>query len=302
MNYTLEQFLNFSPQQVENSKITLSVKTNDFDPLSIWLTENGNADFSYHSHYSSRPQAEQKKAPARNFSVDSTVLGFVNIGVNRWLFITAGVVTEVPEISKEFPNGTTCKYEIIDKFSPLFGKLIINLEKGNKFSRYAFNLNTFISQATIEQILPVNYGVRPFPGYANVNISFNDLLVQIEDLEWKSPLSAVSGIYLLTDTQTNKKYVGSAYGTNGIYGRWRNYLDRGYDKEEEQSGTNFPNSQLRQIATNPNLGLIYIKNYFKFTILETIPNNTAKNDVIKRENYWKEVLNTRSRDFGYNSN
>ena len=36
-------------------------------------------------------------------------------------------------------------------------------------------------------------------------------------------LENIKGIYLVTDTHTGRRYVGSAYGDMGIWSRWRQY-------------------------------------------------------------------------------
>ncbi len=295
----LNDLLGLSPEETENSKINLNMTTNNVECLQLWQEDNNNINFSYWSHQGKWKGPGHKK-PNKNFSIGNIVYGFVRLGNDRWLLITVGKITSIPEITLQQPWGGHCSYEIIEKYRPLFGKLIIKLEKGNKFSRYAFNLSTFIKISYVEQILPSKYGTISFPGYGSINMSFKELSQQIETLEWSSALKAVSGIYLITDETNFKKYVGSAYGINGIYGRWRNYLDRGFDDEEEESGDKFPNSQLKRIVKNQ--GIEYVKNNFRYSILETIPNNFSKNDIIKRENHWKEVLNTRDKNYGYNSN
>lgn len=35
------------------------------------------------------------------------------------------------------------------------------------------------------------------------------------------------GVYLITDINSGKMYVGSAYGENMILGRWENYIANG---------------------------------------------------------------------------
>jgi hypothetical protein len=42
--------------------------------------------------------------------------------------------------------------------------------------------------------------------------------------DWYNNLSTVKGIYLITDNN-NKLYVGSAYGVEGIWGRWKEYVN-----------------------------------------------------------------------------
>ncbi len=297
----LNDLLGLTPDEINNSKINLNMTSNGIECLKIWQNNSNYVDFSYWSHQG-KLQEDSSKKPNRNFRVNNIVYGFVRLGDDRWLLVTVGKILKVPEVTLENPYGGTCTYEIVEKYTPLFGKLIIKLRKGNKFSRYAFNLSTFIKVSYVEQILPLRYGAISFPGYDSININFTELSQQIDNLEWRSALKAVNGIYLITDITNHKKYVGSAYGVNGIYGRWKNYLDRGYDSDEEESGKKFPNTQLKLIAKDKEKGMNYIKKNFKYSILEILPNNLAARDVISRENYWKEVLNTRNNDHGYNSN
>jgi len=42
---------------------------------------------------------------------------------------------------------------------------------------------------------------------------------------WHTALSSVYAIYLITDKVSGKQYVGSAYGTGGLLGRWKNYVE-----------------------------------------------------------------------------
>ena len=41
--------------------------------------------------------------------------------------------------------------------------------------------------------------------------------------EWRSALGSVAGVYLITDTTCGRLYVGSAYGSEGIWRRWSAY-------------------------------------------------------------------------------
>ena len=70
-----------------------------------------------------------------------------------------------------------------------------------------------------------------------------------------------------------------------ILGRWQNYI------KDMHGG----NKQLKQ------LDLEYIKNNFKFSILENFKSSVDDEIIINRENFWKDVLLTRG-EFGYNDN
>lgn len=98
------------------------------------------------------------------------------------------------------------------------------------------------------------------------------------------------GVYLITDTLTNKRYVGSAYGKDMMLGRWKHYAENGHGG----------NVELVKLV-NEN-GFDYIKKNFRYTILEIYKNITEDDFIISRESFWKEVLLTRNNNFGYNGN
>jgi hypothetical protein len=104
--------------------------------------------------------------------------------------------------------------------------------------------------------------------------------------EWKSRLTSVAGVYLILDAKTGRQYVGSAYGSQGIWGRWRGYASSGHNNNKQlkrlvQSGADYPGS-------------------FVYSILQILPNTTSKSEVISWEGRHKEKLGTRAT--GLNSN
>ena len=95
-------------------------------------------------------------------------------------------------------------------------------------------------------------------------------------------------MYLITDTATGKRYVGSAYGDEGIWGRWAAYAQSGHGG----------NAQLRKLVGRD---LTYPRENFRYTLLEFFRLGTPDREVIGRESFWKDVLLTRGK-FGLNSN
>ena len=94
------------------------------------------------------------------------------------------------------------------------------------------------------------------------------------------------GVYLITDTHTGKRYVGSAYGNDMLLGRWESYIKTGHGG----------NVELKELPFD------YIKEYFRYTILEIFKASTDDKIITNREKYWKDVLMTRIKRFGYNDN
>ena len=106
--------------------------------------------------------------------------------------------------------------------------------------------------------------------------------------DWKTALEHVKGIYLITDTGagTPRLYVGSAYGDEGIWSRWSDYVETGHGG----------NAELRSLAPN----LDYCRVNFRFALLEYLPAYTEDAKVIGRESHWKDILMTR--EYGLNQN
>lgn len=157
-----------------------------------------------------------------------------------------------------------------------------------------------VKSIPIYQILPKPYHLLDleFPGFNKIKMRYPDLKRVINQPEWKQALSGVYGVYLITDLSNGQLYVGSAYGEDGVYGRWCTYLTSGYDKDENESG-DYPNKRLRDLVRKR--GIQYIKQNFQYSLLEIFPKNEmGKSNALTRENYWKEMVD--SRYHGYNAN
>lgn len=143
----------------------------------------------------------------------------------------------------------------------------------------------------VAEILREPYAGRSFTGFEDINLPFQELeaIVKNDRPDWKAPLESMKGVYLITDTSTGKRYVGSAYGDAGIWARWQSYVASGHGG----------NVELRALVTNPSLD--YCRQNFRFALLEHRPRATPDDVVIAREAHWKRVLFTRGED-GMNRN
>lgn len=153
------------------------------------------------------------------------------------------------------------------------------------------NLENHYPHFEVQEILREPYSGRSFPGYEDIDISFNELttLVKNHRPDWKAALESVKGIYLLTDTRTGRRYVGSAYGDQGVWSRWWAYVASGHGG----------NAELRCLVTDPTLD--YCRINFRFSLLEHRSSRTPDEVVIARETFWKRILLTRG-EHGLNRN
>ncbi len=281
--FLLKEILNLTDEEVMNSKIGLNIHWAGRAHFEDWYEsnpENRYVDFSYYSHQGGR----------RNFKEGQMCFGFVRMpgrDKDKWLLVTAGVVTKVPP--KEKPDA--CEHVEIKKFQSLLGRLIIRLHTGNTYSRYIFNLSHYIDKAVVEEILPKEYEPIQFNGYENVHLTFSRLKTILHGEKYsayREALGTIKGVYCLTDTNTGKCYIGSASSENGILQRWNDYV------------TNCDGSNQALIELHKEKGDKYFEDNFYYSLLEVFSRNTEKQKVLDRETYWKEIFQTKEN--GYNRN
>ena len=96
-------------------------------------------------------------------------------------------------------------------------------------------------------------------------------------------------VYLITDKNNGKQYVGSATGDYGmLLERWSSYVSNGHGG----------NAELKELVSVK--GFDYIKKNFQYSILENYNARTDDKLILARESWWKETLQTRK--YGYNAN
>lgn len=143
----------------------------------------------------------------------------------------------------------------------------------------------------VQEIFREPYSGRAFPGFDDIDITFEELetLIHSTRQDWRGALENIKGIYLVTDTKTGRRYVGSAYGDQGIWSRWRQYSETGHGGNTEL---------IKLVSEN---GIDYCRAHFRFALLEQRAARTADDLIVAREGFWKRVLLTRG-DHGYNRN
>ncbi|SFP43696.1 GIY-YIG catalytic domain-containing protein [Oscillibacter sp. PC13] len=172
-----------------------------------------------------------------------------------------------------------------DLLADLKDRLVIDWGKGA--------INWCQNGTTEKEVLAIRPAVSEisFTSYDKVLLSFEALRKIIYNKaaykEWEEKLSAVAGVYLITDTKTGKHYVGSASGEQGgIWGRWSEYA-------RTKHGGNKRLAEL--IAADAE----YCNN-FQYSILEVFPIKRDRHEVLEYEQLYKKKL--WSIPFGLNDN
>ena len=204
---------------------------------------------------------------------------------NTWLF--GGVYEVVERLNKSRDFGY--RVELSEKFRPFTGRLKLKWHRtGRAKSR---RLENYLNEFEVSEIFKEEYSGQVFCGYERINHDFR-LLESIflsGKQDWKAALENVKGVYLIMDKSNGKKYVGSAYGGAGIWSRWSVYIGNGHGHNDE----------LTKLIEEK--GKDYARQNFTFALLEYRSMKTDDNDVIAREQYWKEVFLSRG-EYGYNKN
>ncbi len=205
---------------------------------------------------------------------------------NRWLF---GGIWKVIGRDLSIKRDHAYTIELDEKTANFIGRLILKYPKSGR-NNYRL-LEKEYDKMQVSQILKEKYSGEVFCGYENINHSFSAIesIIKIQKRDWMGALSNVKGVYLIADSSNGKKYVGSAYGSMGIWSRWKCYIETGHGWNDE----------LTTIINKK--GIEYARKNFTISLLEFLPAKTEDRVVIARESFWKECLMSRG-EFGYNKN
>ncbi|HLV57155.1 MAG TPA: GIY-YIG nuclease family protein [Actinotalea caeni] len=123
----------------------------------------------------------------------------------------------------------------------------------------------------------------PFPGFDRLVLSYGQLQAVMREpryASWRTALSSVMGVYLITDTSDGRHYVGKADGLENIRQRWSAYAANGHGGNVELRGLD-PQS-------------------FRYSLLRVFDPSTPTRDIDEAESHFKEALD--SRRHGLNRN
>lgn len=268
----LNDILRISNEQLKNTKIRFNLMFGgNWNPIEIFKNRDTKTLLEGQYWNYSRNQVYQE---------NDITIGFIRIKEDKWLLFHIGKVTKRLNILE----GVGYEYQELKEYEKYIGRLIIQYK--NTAQTMIRKAVSMIDDCKIFQILPNVFDDDIFPGYENVNVSWKDLSRVLTKSDWQTALENQKGVYLITDISKNKRYVGAAYGKEMILGRWKNYIGTGHGG----------NVALKDL--NPD----YIKEYFRYSILDIFKSTTNDDVILKREKWWKEVLLTQNEEFGYNKN
>ena len=221
----------------------------------------------------------------RYFYVGQIAVCLLKLSEDLWL------LTTIKRVIEEFnvQQGVNYRGEELPEYRALFGRVIIRFHK--TFMTQGRYYREIMNDLVVNQILPDKYDGDNFPGYDNVRLSYWQLsaIINKAKQDWVAALRSQKAVYLITDKNTGKLYVGSATSDNGmLLQRWTAYVKNGHGGNKEL------------MALVEKLGFEYVKSYFQYSILENYNQKVEDKVILERESWWKETL--QSRKWGYNAN
>lgn len=208
-------------------------------------------------------------------------------------YFVFGGLYKVEKNLPEVYNAMGYTLTLMDEYNEYIKRLIIKIDK--PIGRDIYN-RMFMN---LQKLNPEIYELSPdtkmghFNGYQNVSLNYNEMkqIFSRNEPSWKEALSHVKGVYVITDTNNGRLYIGSASGnTDGIWQRWAGYAD-------DKNLTN-GNIELEEVAFLK--GKDYIKDYFTYSIIEIFDTKTKIDTILERESYWKKVFDTRKNGLNRN--
>lgn len=123
----------------------------------------------------------------------------------------------------------------------------------------------------------------PFPGFDRLILDHAQLQAVMREhryAAWRTALSSVVGIYLITDTLDGRHYVGKADGAESIRQRWNAYATNGHGG----------NVELRGLEPST----------FRFSLLRVFDPSTPTREIDVAESHFKQALDTRKHGLNRN--
>jgi hypothetical protein len=261
----------FHLEELSKVKIRFNIPSGDgWDPIQLFKNNDLNSLLiGQYWNYSAK----------KSFQLGQTTIGLIRLNESDlWLLFHIGRVTADLGVA----NGVGYEYEALPEFQKYFGRIVVRFK--NKSQNMIRRAQSVLHDCEVAQILPDVFDNDIFPGYENVDVAWQELGRILAKDVWRTALRNQKGVYLITDSFNGKMYVGSAYGDEMILGRWNAYAKNGHGG----------NTALRKLKFD------YIKEHFRYSILDIFKATTNDALIIDRESWWKRILQTRR--FGYNAN
>ena len=275
MDIKINDLLKFDERIIDNVKIRFNQSNSTDNPLDLYQKDPEIVNTQWLLWRSNK----------RYFYEGQIAVCFLKLTWDTWLLTTIKKITK--DLNVE--GGVSYEGEELEEYKKYYGRVIVKYHK--KVQAQGIYYKNICDELVINQILPATFDGYDFPGYDKVRLPFEQLetIIMQHKKDWVAALENQKAVYLITDTNNGKLYVGSATSDYGmLLQRWSNYIENGHGG----------NIELKALVEKE--GFDYVRKYFQYSILENYNAKVDDHVILERESWWKDTL--QSRKHGYNSN
>lgn len=273
----LNDLLCFSESELPTVRIKFNIHNGHTDPLELYKEDPDKVNVEWFLWHDSR----------RYFHEGQIAICFLRITTDTWLLTTIKKITKELDVPSQ--GGVGYEATEVDKYRKYFGRVLVKYH--NTVKSMGRTYTSIMNDLEVLEILNEHYTGDEFPGYENVRLTYAQLKTIIDRQlpGWIAALRNQKAVYLITDTNTGKLYVGSATAQSDmLLERWSNYVANGHGGNEG----------LKHLVAPA--GFDYIQKHFQYSILENYNARMDDDYILTREKWWKNTL--KSREFGLNKN
>lgn len=273
----LNDILRLSDEEISRTKVRLNAEYSGEDAVEVYLRDPdrvNNGGFLW-------------RTKQHMFSVGQIGICLLLIKRDLWLMTTVKTITKNLDVL----GGVSYEAEEIERLRPYFNRVLVRWHRTRKEQNQCIKFSRLMDQLEIHSLLESTYDGDEFPGYDNVSLSYSQLssILRFQKRDWINALRGQKAVYVITDNASGKLYVGSATSDRGmLLDRWTAYAESLHGGDVE----------LKKLVADK--GEAYLKDNFRYSILENFNGRTDDSIILQRESYWKTVLDTRKH--GYNDN
>lgn len=275
MEIKINDLLKFNEDMMDNVKIRFNQSSPTDNPLDL---------------YQKDPEIVNTRwlfwrTQVKFFKEGQIAISFLKLTADTWLLTTIKKVTKDLDVE----NNICYEGEELEEYKKYYGRVIVKYHK--TFQTQGIYYKKIYDELVVNQILPATFDGYDFPGYDKVRLSFEQLegIILHHKKDWVAALENQKAVYLITDTNNGKLYVGSATSEHGmLLQRWSNYVANGHGG----------NVELKALVGKA--GIDYVRKNFQYSILENFNAKVDDHVILERESWWKDTL--QSRKHGYNAN
>ncbi len=277
MSIRLNDLLRLSDEEIARTKVRLNADYDGEDAVEVYRRDPDRVNCG----------GFLWRAKQRMFSVGQIGICLLQVRRDLWLLTTVKTITK--DLGVE--GGVSYEADEVERLKPYFNRVMVRWHRTRQEQNQCVMFARLMDDLEVQSVLEDEYDGEEFPGYDSVSLSYSNLasIVRLGKRDWVNALRGQKAVYLITDTATGRLYVGSATSDKGmLLDRWTAYVDT------------LHGGDVKLKALVGEKGAEYVKRNFRYSILENFNARVDDATILKRESYWKSVLDTRTH--GYNGN